>query len=487
MKKGFLLFTILVITLFMSSCSESDSDTNLTSKENTPSDNMEFAIISDIHYFSPSLYDNQKNPAFNKYLESDRKMIKESSAILTSAIDRIIEKHPDFLLIPGDLTKDGEKQSHEDLALKFRKIEEKGIKVFVIPGNHDINNPHAESYLAGGNTKISSISKNEFSQIYNDFGYSEALYKDAASLSYVVEPTNDVWLLCLDVCKYDQNDENTCVTGGAMRPETQIWVKTILDKAKTENKRVFSMMHHGMVEHIFGESQILSEYLIDNYITIGDELAELGMNIVFTGHMHANDISKRNSGDNYLIDIETGSTVTYPCPIRFLEYDSKKDILNINTSNIESIKYPGAEYNFQNYAQESLCSGMSSMIINILGNEQLIRSLIKDDGEISTFVIAMIKDKIASGELLNIITMSRLDIVLGKLLIQHYGGDEEYSSSDKKEVDELNTKLLPLLKNYLPAGMTINTAFALLYNDINPSDNNLSIDCKTGNCISITK
>jgi len=41
----------------------------------------------------------------------------------------------EVLLIPGDLTKDGEKLSHLELVQKLEPIIEKGIQTFVIPGN----------------------------------------------------------------------------------------------------------------------------------------------------------------------------------------------------------------------------------------------------------------------------------------------------------------------------------------------------------------
>ena len=43
----------------------------------------------------------------------------------------------DGLILSGDLTFNGEKKSHEELAEKFKKVEKSGAPVMVIPGNHD--------------------------------------------------------------------------------------------------------------------------------------------------------------------------------------------------------------------------------------------------------------------------------------------------------------------------------------------------------------
>ena len=47
-------------------------------------------------------------------------------------------------------------------------------------------------------------------------------------------------------------------------------------------------------------------------------LSTLGVSLVFTGHFHAQDITRRtfDNGRRTLYDIETGSTVTAPCPYR---------------------------------------------------------------------------------------------------------------------------------------------------------------------------
>ena len=48
---------------------------------------------------------------------------------------------PDLVLISGDLTKDGEKLGHQNMAEKLQTIEdETDAEIFVINGNHDIYN-----------------------------------------------------------------------------------------------------------------------------------------------------------------------------------------------------------------------------------------------------------------------------------------------------------------------------------------------------------
>lgn len=45
-------------------------------------------------------------------------------------------------MISGDLTKDGEKEGHEALAARLEALKQAvpGLKVYVVPGNHDLRN-----------------------------------------------------------------------------------------------------------------------------------------------------------------------------------------------------------------------------------------------------------------------------------------------------------------------------------------------------------
>ena len=111
---------------------------------------LKIAVVSDIHYMNPSLLpvDVANNPYFQYYLAKDPKLIELSDPIFRKVIADLIMEKPDILLIPGDLTKDGELKNHETMCRLLQKLEHAGIKVLVVPGNHDINNPEALTDLA---------------------------------------------------------------------------------------------------------------------------------------------------------------------------------------------------------------------------------------------------------------------------------------------------------------------------------------------------
>lgn len=90
------------------------------------------AIMSDVHLMAPQLLIHE-GKAFDDYIANDRKMLVQSSELLDSVTEHVKEFHPQVVLITGDLTKDGERVSHELLVKRYLKpMEEQGIRVFVI-------------------------------------------------------------------------------------------------------------------------------------------------------------------------------------------------------------------------------------------------------------------------------------------------------------------------------------------------------------------
>ncbi|HEO71358.1 MAG TPA: metallophosphoesterase, partial [Candidatus Hydrogenedentes bacterium] len=103
-----------------------------------------FAVASDIHLYDADL--GIEGAAFEDYLAHDRKMLAESEEILAAMLEDIVADAPEFLVVCGDLTKDGEAVNHALAAQYLAGVEAEGIPVFVVPGNHDLNNPHAMSF-----------------------------------------------------------------------------------------------------------------------------------------------------------------------------------------------------------------------------------------------------------------------------------------------------------------------------------------------------
>lgn len=92
-------------------------------------------VATDIHYLSPSL--NDHGACFEKtILNGDGKALAYIDELTDAFVEQVIREKPAALILSGDLTLNGEKQSHLDLAQKLRSITDCGIPVLVLPGNH---------------------------------------------------------------------------------------------------------------------------------------------------------------------------------------------------------------------------------------------------------------------------------------------------------------------------------------------------------------
>ncbi len=297
------------------------------------SDNLKIGVITDVHFLSPELTDN--GAAYDSYRQSTGRDINDLHEVLDFVIADLIDKDIDILLITGDLTNHGERQSHLDFIEKLKHVHNSGISVFVIPGNHDINIPDAKAYIGDKPSAVVSINKKDFSDFYSDFGYGNAIKRDNISLSYLAEINESTWLLSFDTNRYNEN-RTSSVTGGRILDQTMDWAIEILEEARSRGIRVIGMMHHGLVEHMPYQSAFFSDYLVDDWQERAEQLADAGLEIIFTGHFHSNDITLLTSpSGNRIYDIETASLAQYPFAYRVMQLDSNK--LSIETHFITSV------------------------------------------------------------------------------------------------------------------------------------------------------
>ena len=322
MKKK-LCFLGLLLSLLILSCSKESLPDDTADKGNPHTD---IAIVSDIHYMHPSLLGagGAAGTAFQNYLNQDPKLVEYSDPIWRKVMAEIKQTSPDILLIPGDITKDGEKIGHQAMAAFFSQLERQGIAVYVIPGNHDINNAKAKKYVGNNDYPVTMTSKVDFENIYANFGYNTALSRDPHSLSYIAQLKPGLRLIAIDASKYEEYGPSGDVAAGRIKPETLSWILSQMTLAKKQGEEVYAMMHHNLIEHYQNQSQLDPGYVIDNWQTVVPALMDAGLKIIFTGHYHANDISSYSYNGKKLYDIETGSLVTAPCPYRTITLKNKK-------------------------------------------------------------------------------------------------------------------------------------------------------------------
>ena len=217
--------------------------------------NIKIVVISDLHVMAPELLLHDGN-AFEEYLVRDRKMLRESAEIIETLVENILELKPQLVLVTGDLTKDGERVSHDLVARQLRRLITAGIQVLVVPGNHDINNPDAKIYDGDSAIPTPTITRKEFAEIYYDMGYDDFSRRDNDTLSYCREVSEGLTILGIDACmdrlntfvsRGDSRDHTKA--SGRLEPSTQQWLVDQAAEATAAGRRVIAMMHHHLVPH----------------------------------------------------------------------------------------------------------------------------------------------------------------------------------------------------------------------------------------------
>ena len=398
-----------------------------------------FAVISDLHFYDTSL--GSEGAAFEEVLYSDRKLLLDSEALLDYTIDGLLGADLEFVLVSGDLTKDGELLNHERVAAKLQRLLDAGIRVFVVPGNHDVNNPDAVRFDGDETWPVDNISADDFARIYENMGYGDAFLRDDASLNYAAEPVDGLWIVAVDNCRSYENVPGVEETvGGRLRQEQEEWLADLLGQAAEQGKAVIILTHHGLMEHWDGQSKLHPDYIVEDFKHVGEFLASYHVKLGFSGHYHAQDVTRAEFDGNVLYDVETGSLVTAPCPIRYC--DIRDGVLTIRTNTIVDNIYPGTDFaeNAQKFVKDTV----------MLEAHKTLKKYKASDAD---------ADYIADA--------------VGDAFNAHYSGDEDESLKPDFDTGELGLwgKIIFSTQKYVVNGLWV---------DLLPADNDVVIDLNQG-------
>lgn len=348
----------------------------------------EIAVLSDTHVMA----DNQS--ATNTF----RKLLTYSNEAFETLMTKFKSEKPDILLITGDMTEDGKQQSHTYVAGWLADLESAGVKVYVIPGNHDLRN----------------LSENDFAVTYQAFGYGEDAVRDANSLSYACEPIPGLILIGID--SRNGSERNELAAG------TLDWVCTQAENARKAGKQVIAMMHHPLFPHISGADLFISTYSVGDYETVRNRLADAGIKVILTGHFHVTDNAMDWNADKTkeIYDLNTGSPINYSCDYRMLTLTlggdhpnvvaKREQLKNVPSLTEEDGYYKMAKEQLKTSTKEKALSEINGKLSSLLG--AFASSLVTDDQ----------KEKLAE--------------LAARIFVVHAEGDEP-SSSEAAELTDL--------------------------------------------------
>ena len=284
-------------------------------------------VATDLHVMSPKLI-VQEGSAWDKYIDASHKLEDYSARLFEDMLDSILLQKPDIVLIPGDISKDGEKVSHEYVAEGLSRLTNAGIKVYVVPGNHDIGYIENAQYFDGDRKyHAENITADDFATIYAKFGF-QGSKRDVNSLSYAAEPVKGLVIIGIDS------------HSRKIGQKTLNWICEQAQKAREDNKQVIAMMHHPIVEHFNSQTELKSDALVKDADNVRARLLDAGIHTVFTGHFHTTDVAKaynENHTDS-IYDITTGSKISYPMHHRWVTISENLSTMNIRTFATETIE-----------------------------------------------------------------------------------------------------------------------------------------------------
>ena len=313
---------------------------------------FKFLLLTDPHFYKNSL------GAYGKCYD-DRMRYEQKGFAETEAINRAVIEYlkgyteTDVILIAGDLSFNGEKESNREYSKLLHELKDSGKKIYVVTAGHDMcESPN--SYRGDEIVPVEGTSFGELLGFYGDFGYDTAIAFNKEHLSYVAQLADGIRLLVL--CNDIEGKHNV-----AYDDEFRAWIKAQLDKAKADNQMIFAMEHYPVLP-----GQPILSFIGDarqkEAQKLVDLLADNGCHLIFTGHMHNQSINVvETEKGNKFYDVCTGSLIGCPAFMRFCTVKDEKTI------EIKSVPVPDFEWNTKGKTcEEYLQAQFDSMILNLL-------------------------------------------------------------------------------------------------------------------------
>ncbi len=287
---------------------------------------LKLNIISDIHYYSKETGVTGKG--FEKENAKTTNDLFNCEEILTALMNQLAEDDSEIVLVSGDVTTNAEREAHEGVVTLLRSLKQRGKRVYVITATHDFHDGDiTRKYVGDEMVMVPSVKRDELFDMYREFGPDEAISVHRDSMSYVVQ-------LCDGYRLFALNDDRNHKGASGFSDDCFEWITEQIKDAQANGQFIIPMTHHPMISPspfytIIGKSNIMGE--AEKRI---DEFTEMGLNYMFTGHTHMQDISyKYTDAGKVFYDITTAAAVGYPATFRqvtFMPAEGKIDVSSVD-------------------------------------------------------------------------------------------------------------------------------------------------------------
>ena len=317
---------------------------------------FKFFVITDTHYFAKSL--SASGDAYEEFMDFEQKCYAETPYINDAVFDYLASQtETDTILIAGDLSFNGEKASHEEFSEKLKALKNTGKKIFVVTAGHDIEEYPFE-YTYDGRQTVEGVKFFDLYDYYREFGYDDAISFYKENLSYVAQLSDGIRLLVL--CNDSAEKKNI-----AYSDELLAWAKEQMDKAKEDGQMMFAMEHYPVLP---GQPvlSLIPDARQKESKKLYTLLADNGVHLIFTGHMHNQSINKViTDNGNVFYDVCTGSLIGCPAYMRLCTVE-KSSVITVN-----SVAVPDFEWDTNGVScKVYLRNQFERMIRTIIGSMQ---------------------------------------------------------------------------------------------------------------------
>ena len=289
---------------------------------------LKINIISDIHYYSKETGVSGK--AFEKENAKTPNDLYNCEEILSSLMDQLAADEAEIVLVSGDVTTKAEIEAHEGVIKLLRSLKERGKKVYVITATHDYHDGDVTRKFDGDNViAVPAVKRDELYDMYREFGPDEAIAVHRESMSYVVQ-------LCDGYRLFALNDDSNRKNGSGFSEECFEWITEQIEDANKNGQFIIPMTHHPMLSpspfyKVIGGGNIMKDP--DKRI---DQLTEMDVSYMFTGHTHMQDISYKYTDKNKVFyDITTAAAIGYPATFRNVTFDPANGIIDVKSKDVE--------------------------------------------------------------------------------------------------------------------------------------------------------
>ena len=143
-------------------------------------------------------------------------------------------------------------------------------------------------------------------------------------------------------------------TGGKILDHTMLWLKNSLKESRDRNDTIISSFHHGSVPHFAAQEIFMNDFVLYDWEQQVLDLTDCGIGYTLTGHVHATDIvSYVADNGKPIVDIVTGSIISFGSPVRYLTFERSvdttvKDTVSDKVHTINSFKGVPSTLVFEN-------------------------------------------------------------------------------------------------------------------------------------------